>query len=639
MKISHEWLQTFFTEGTLPSVEDIERKLMFHAYEVEGVEAVNGTNVIDVDVLPNRAADSLSHRGIARELSALFELPMLRDPSRVTVDLTPTDEGIQLTLDPEASCSYYIAARIVGVTVGESPAWLKNRLAAIGQKSINNVVDATNYCLFELGQPTHVFDSKKFAGANPAIATRRARNDERITLLGNTEATLRDTMTVIVDAVADVPIAVAGVKGGVHAEVTEHTTDIILESAKFDPIQTRKTAQALKLRTDASARFENDVADQLPHFAMHALVQLIMEVAGGTLEGYTVAGSPRKENVPVQVDTAHVAKLLGTSISGDEIEKILTRLDFAYTRDDETFTTTAPFERRDITLPENVIEEIGRLHGYNTIESKQLPAPEKLPGVHKKFAYAEVIRNTLTSLGSTEAHLYSLRDSGEIALRNALASDKGYLRSNLTDGIRDALEVNERYMPLLGLYERVSLFEVGNVFTPEGESTHVAVGVRVSGGKKREERATEFLTGVRGQLQTALGGVSLPEPQGDVLEFSLDAILDALPELAAYPEVSVVNDGVTYSPVSAYPFILRDIAVWVPLGVDPATVQNIISKHSGILLKRSDLFDTFEKDGRISYAFHLVFQSMVETLTDEKIGEIMGRIEEEIALTEGWEIR
>ncbi len=639
MKVSYEWLQTFFPTGALPPVEDVAEKLMFHAYEVEGVETVGATPVIDVDVLPNRASDSLSHRGIAREIATLFDIPMERDPLRMQVDLTPGDTQTTVTLGTDASCSYYIAARIAGVKVTDSPAWLRERLAAIGQKSINNIVDATNYCLFELGQPTHVFDSHKFRGTHPTIATRRARSGEQITLLGNTDVVLDETMTVIVDAHSDTPIAIAGVKGGALAEVTQDTVDIILESAKFDPAQTRKTAQALKLRTDASARFENDVPDALPPLGMHALVQLVLEVAGGTLVGYSTAGAPQKENTPVRVDTAHVAKLLGTHIPAEEIEDILRRLEFVYTRDGDVFTVTAPFERRDITLPENVIEEIGRIHGYNMIESMQLPAPERAAGINKKFAYSEIIRNTLTSLGSTEVYLYSLRSSGSIALRNALASDKNYLRNNLSDGIRTTLDINERQMPLLGLYEHLSLFEIGNVFTHKGESTHVAFGVRVVGNKKKEERTRTVLAHIKTQLEEVLKSVVLPEPDGDVLEFNLDEVLTAVPAPDAYPEAPAVAHGVTYTQASAYPFVLRDIAVWVPSGTDASIIQDIVAKHSGTLLKRSDLFDTFEKDGRVSYAFHLVFQSMVETLTDEKIGGIMEQIEMEIRATDGWEIR
>jgi len=653
MKVSYEWLQTFFDEGACPSIKEIEQKLTFHAFEIEGVEEVNGDSVIDVDVLPNRAADSLSHRGIAREISALFEIPMKRDQLREEVLLEPETNSVEVTLDSKASCSYYIAAHITGVEVKESPGWLRARLEAIGQKSINNVVDATNYVLFELGRPTHVFDAKKFEGDVPNVGTRLAREGEKITLLGGDEVALTDSMTLIVDANSDAPVAVGGVKGGAHAEVDENTTDIIIETANFHPTQTRLTSQALKMRTDASARFENHMADKLADYGVVAVVELILKIAGGELVGYKSAGELDAGNTEVKVSAERVSKLLGAKINEDEIESILTRLQFEYSRDGENFTVKAPFERRDVNLPEDVIEEIGRVYGYEKIESAQLPTPEREVGVHKKYAYSELIRNTLTALGATEVYLYALRDSGEIKLRNALASDKDHLRGDLASGIKDSLDKNERKMPLLGKYDAIQIFEIGNVFLKdtaktiedssprphEGfrEETHVCIGARVSGTKKKEERTIAILKETKTKLEEVLGG-ALPEISGEILEFNLDEFVKELPEIA-YPEVATVTDSAVYQAISQYPFVSRDIAVWVPEGTKIKEIKEIVQTHAGELLKRNDQFDEFEKDGRVSYAFHLVFQSMEETLTDEKIGEIMSVIEEEMSAKEGWEIR
>lgn len=637
MKVSYEWLQAFFEDGNLPAVSDIEQELMFHAYEVEGVEDAAGTSIIDVDVLPNRAADSLSHRGIAREVSTVFDIPMKRDPLREDIALTPTTDTVSVELADNAACSYYIAAHITGVKVAESPQWLKNRLEALGQRSINNVVDATNYVLFDLGRPTHVFDAKKFAGDVPHIGTRLAREGETITLLGGDEATLTTAMTVITDATADVPVAIGGIKGGAHAEVEAGTTDIIIETANFNPTATRLTAQALKLRTDASARFENNMADELADYGVVAVVNLILEIAGGELVGYTTAGEVHSNRPTVTLPTQRVSKLLGAEIDEPTIESILKRLQFEHTLADGVLTVTAPFERRDIRIPEDVIEEIGRIYGYNNVTSQQLGDPERAAAVNKKYAYAEKVRKTLAVLGYAEVYLYSLRDSGEIKLRNSLASDKDHLRDNLAEGIRDALDRNAHNAPLLGIYDAIRLFEIGNIFTHAGEATHVCIGASTLGAKKKVEQTDEELQRVHSALETALG-VSLPQPESGVLEFDLEALLSELPECTEYADAPVVGD-LAYTSASAYPFVLRDIAVWVPEGTDNSEVEQMICSHAGELLRRCDVFDTFAKDGRVSYAFHLVFQSNEKTLTDVEVGGVMSAIEADIISRDGWEVR
>ncbi|MAZ67554.1 hypothetical protein CL652_02155 [bacterium] len=644
MKVSYEWLQTFFEEGALPNADDLAQTLIFHAYEVEGVEEVNGDQVIDVDVLPNRSSDSLSHRGIAREISTLLNIPLKGDPLRTHVELIPTTDSVRVSLG-SGSCSRYVAAHITGVTVEPSPDWLRKRIEAIGQKPINNVVDATNYILFGLGQPTHVFDAQKFSGEKPHVGTRLAKKGEEITLLGEEEAIkLAEKVTVITDEGSGAAVAVAGVKGGTLAEVDENTTDIIIEAAKFDPIQTRLSAQALKLRTDASTRFENDIPDEMTTFGAEAVAKLVLEIAGGELRGFVSSGEIQKKNKAVKVTSEEVSSLLGVSISSDDIEDVFTRLGFTYIRSGENFAVTAPFERRDIEIPEDLIEEIGRVFGYGKVPAQQLPELKDGANAYKKFAYAEKIRNALTNLGFTEVYLYSLRDKGEVALENSLASDKDHLRASLADGIIESLDKNEKQMPLLGLYDAVRIFEIGNVFTRDGEETRVCIGVRVAGTKKREERTGEQLDAALLSLKKTLGLMTgtfdhkFSASQG-YLEFSLDALLDTLADIENYDTFPLAQDGTSYSPSSQYPFVLRDIAVWMPEGTGAHELSEIIRKHAGDLLKRIDLFDDFEKDGRVSYAFHLVFQSMDTTLTDSQVGEIMSAIEMEISGKERWEIR
>ena len=637
MKINYEWLQTYFEEGVLPPPEELAELLIFHAYEVEGIEEVDGVAVLDIDVLPNRASDSLSHRGIAREVATLLDTSLKQDPFCSHIELTPPTESVVVTLDDKASCSHYILGHLTGVKVGPSPKWLVKRLESIGQKSINNVVDATNYVLFDLGHPTHVFDARKFSAEKPHVGVRRAKNGEKLTLLGGSEVELANSMSVIVDAGSDTAVAVAGVKGGELAEVEADTTDILIEAAKFDPVQTRRTAQALKTRTDASARFENDVPAESAAYAASAVAKIILETGGGELRGFVSAGEVVSQLTPVSVSQEQVAKLLGVSIDIQTIENILTRLGFTYTHSEGVFEVTAPFERHDIAIAEDVVEEIGRVYGYENIPSVVVPRASEKSAIHKKYAYVEKIRSIFAQHGVTEIYTYSLRDSGEVALTNALASDKNHLRENLAGGVQEALDKNEKHMSFLGLYDAVVVFEIGNVFTKSGEATHVCVGVRPV-GKSAEQEVQKKLDSLRGALAEALGE-GVPKPKGEILEFNLDAMLENLLELDAYPENPIVGNDVAYTPLSQYPFVLRDIAVWVPVEVPAEEVASVVTKHAEEMLVRYDLFDTFEKDERISYAFHLVFQSHEKTLTDQEVGAIMESIEAEITGKNGWEIR
>ena len=637
MKINCEWLETYFEAGVLPDPEELAELLIFHAYEVEGIEYVNDVAVLDIDVLPNRASDSLSHRGIAREISTLLDVPLKHDPFREHVELTPPTESVSVTLDENASCTHYILGHITGVMVGPSPEWLVKRLESIGQKSINNVVDATNYVLFDLGHPTHVFDARKFSAEKPHVGVRRAKKKEALELLGGDSVELEESMSVIVDAGSDTAVAVAGVKGGTLAEVEDDTVDILIEAAKFDPLQTRLTAQALKTRTDASTRFENDVPAESAAYAASAVAKIILETGGGELRGFVSTGEVVAQMTPVTVEQAHVEKLLGAPIDTATIESILKRLGFTHTQEGGVFEVTAPFERHDINIAEDVIEEIGRVYGYEHVPSVVLPASTQAPEISKRYAYIEQVRSLFEQQGIPEVYTYSLRSSGKIALSNALASDKNFLRHNLADGVAEALNKNEKNMPLLGLHEAVEVYEIGNVFTEEGEATHICVGVHFP-GKKGEQKTQERLQALRTSLVEIFGD-SIPQPNEKTLEFNLDAALEDAPELDVYPKNPVVGNEIAYAPISQYPFVLRDIAVWVPTEVPAEEVAGVIVKHGKELLVRHDLFDEFEKDGKVSYAFHLVFQSHEKTLTDVEVGSIMGAIEAEIKTRDNWEIR
>jgi phenylalanyl-tRNA synthetase beta chain len=641
MLILHDWLKDYCGEW-LPDVPTIEELFTFHAFEVEGTSVVGEHTVIDVKVLPDRASDSLSHRGIARELSTLTGKPLAHDPFVNPVELSPKVENIKVTITNPSQCRRFALAHMTGITIGESPAWLKSRLSALGQRSINNVVDATNYVMLSLGQPLHAYDAKKLAHDNGEwhFHVRMARAGEEITTLTNDTYTLPDTIQLIVDGWTDTPAGIAGIKGGKLAEVDAQTTDIIIEAANFDPQVTRKASQALKLQTDASKRFENSLSPELVVYALTDIVSLIQDIAGGTCEGYFDTYPTPIANAPVAVTLAHIHGLLGVHLADAGIEEILNRLGFLHSRTEHGWEVVAPFERMDIVIPEDVIAEVGRVYGYEHVESV-IPEKVALIEYNAKQYYSEKIRTVLVERGFSEVITSSFMKKDIIELQNALASDKGCLRSSLARNIREVLDRNMPNIDLLGL-QAVRVFEVGTVFEKNDagddvvEHVSLALGVRTKqqGYTPKDDVVLgETVSAIEEMIGMSLNGTT----KEGVFECNLSSLISKLPIPTAYDAYTPLED-VLFAPYSAYPFISRDIALWVPESISQDAVEEIIKENGGELLTTCRLFDEFKKEGRVSYAFRLIFQSFERTLTDDEVGRIMDSVTD-VLKGKGFEVR
>jgi phenylalanyl-tRNA synthetase beta chain len=639
MKVSRNWLQKYFNTE-LPSADELAEVLIRHSFEVEGVEQVSKDWVLDIDVLPNRSSDCLSHRGIARELGTVLSLPLKKDPFRENLPTWEESSQLSVTVDDSKLCPRYMTAVVRGVTVGASPLWLREALETLGQKSINNVVDATNYVMLNVGQPLHAFDFSLLAqddNQKRSIKVRLAEEGEKITTLTGDEYTLKNTHQIIADGISGDPLAIAGIKGGKQAEISSATVDIVLESATFNFVSVRKTSNALKLATDASLRFQNEPSPLLPAFALRDLIELIIELTAGKLMGVSDIYVPQSENMPIDVTLSEINSLLGITLSIDDVEKILVRFEWEFSRDGEEFAITGPWERTDIHIKEDLIEEIGRVYGYVNIVSKPLSTVENPPHINVKQFYIEKIQKSLLEMGYSEVLTYTLVEKGEVELLNPLASDKAFMRTNLSQGIRKALQLNTQNAPLLGL-DDVKLFEVGTVFTSKGERTHVAVGIKMLSGKQSKGDAIlkSDVEKVLEKIFTTKYDVII---EGGICEIPLDALIVAAPKPSAYDVPLSWDTEARFTQWSAYPFMLRDIAVWVPDGVTSEFVSSVIQSKATDLLVRHDLFDTFEKDGKVSYAWHLVFQSRERTLTDDEMGTIMSAIADELHTHENWEVR
>lgn len=638
MKVVHDWLKEYL--GTsIPTAKEIEDLLTFHSFEIEGIEHVKTHEIIDVDVLPNRGADCLSHRGIAREIAALTGVNLEHDPFSVRPEMPETDK-IKITIEDPSACRHFDLALITGVTVKESPDWLKERLEALGQRSINNVVDATNYVMFGLGQPTHVYDAAKFKQEKDVwhFGVRFGKSGQTVSTLGGDEHEVDETIQLITNEADGALAGIAGIKGGTYSELTTTTTDIIVEAGNFDPIVTRKASQKLRLQTDASKRFENGISSNVVPYAIAEVVNLILKIAGGELVGYAHARPVEMDNNTVTVSLSHVNALLGLQLTNDDVESILGRLGFLVTTSESgVWKVKAPFERTDISIAEDVIEEIGRVYGYDKVVSV-VPETVSLNEFNQKHYYSEKIRDQLTDLGYSEVITSSFCKKDEIQLLNALASDKSYLRSSLLKNINEVLDKNTNFSDLLGTAD-TRVFEIGTVFTKGNtveEHVSLCLGVRIrpSGYSGKEDKvlkvALEALTETLGiELEATV--------DKGIAEINLSDALSKLPIVTHYDSVDLKED-INYKPYSTYPSISRDIALWVTEGTVAAEVQQVIDQNAGELRVRTTLFDEFTKDGRTSYAFRLVFQAMDKTLTDEEVNEYMQAVYK-AAEENNWEVR
>lgn len=612
-----------------------------------------------IDITPNRP-DLLSHLGVARELAPGGAQDIRLEPfgdEEATLELRPAEgageaEGISITLEDTAGCPRYTAAIVRGLTIGPSPEWLATRLRAIGLRPINNVVDATNYVLHELGQPLHAFDLARLGGR---VVVRRARAGERLKTLDGVERALDGETLVIADA--ERPVALAGVMGGEETEVGESTTDILLECALFDPGRVRKTARALGMSTDASYRFERGVDPELQPLALRRVVDLIVATAGGSADA---VGLDLRPVVPtrtvVPLRPSRVQHLLGVPVSEAEIGALLAPIGFEVAGGAEGLNVTVPGFRPDVTREIDVIEEVARRRGYDSIDEVLRPirpsnAPED-PLVPVVARVHELFRRW----GFLEARTIGFAPASEsrVPLLNPLSAEESHLRDDLTTGLLRRVEHNWAH----GVRD-VRLYEVGTVFHPDDGEVPAREEMRVaavatgrrqplhwsapseawdvwdsralleelvdllglgavapagSGGWVAALAEDERLTATDGRAEggrVKAGAVDAPVWAGAV--WAIEAVLpDRLPERT-----------VTYRPLPEQPAVERDLALVGARSVAAAEMEREIRGAAGELLEAVWPFDVYEgkgiPEGERSIAWSLRFRHPERTLTDAEV--------------------
>jgi phenylalanyl-tRNA synthetase beta chain len=643
MKFSKAWLQTY-SKDILPDTKILEDVVTFNAFEIEEITFFPSLNVLDYDtildikVLPNRAHDALGHRGMARDMCALTGRTFTDPHAYYHGEADGRISAPNIDIEDELVCTRFMSVRIENISVADSPTWLKERLASIGQKSINSIVDITNFVQFSINKPMHAYDASLISGNT--LSARYAKVGETLTTLDDKSLTLDEKTLVIADS--EKPLGLAGIKGGKFSGVSSTTSSVIVESANFNGPLIRKTSQKYGIRTDASKRFENMISDTLVEEGLRLTISLILEMNPLAKVSTIVDIYPHvEEKVTVSVSVAQINKVLGTSLTSNDVENVFTALSFSHIVENDIFIVTVPSERLDIRIKEDLIEEVARVRGLSSIPSV-LPALHRKGIVHKRMFYENKIRKILFEQGFSDIMTYSFGNVGEVEIIKGQASDKEKLRSTLGAGVQQAFQMNMLNAPLMKL-DTIKMYEFGNIFTKDTERRHLALCI--DDGKKKSSftEETEMLLGeIKRTLTISSIECDTFSTKPYVIEIDFDTLIASLPEPTSYEPLSQNPLSSSYQAISPYPFIVRDIAMWVPESTSWESISTLCDQVGNALVIRIDLFDTFSKEvegvKKISFAFRLVFQSFEKTLTDEEANEMM-KPYYDIFKNKGYEIR
>ncbi|GMK41077.1 phenylalanine--tRNA ligase beta subunit [Paenibacillus sp. CCS19] len=649
--------------------------------------------VLELDLTPNRS-DCLSMLGAAYEVAALTGREVKLPSTAIMDSPEVASDYIKVSIEAKDLCSHYTARYIRGVTIAPSPLWLANRLMAAGIRPINNVVDVTNYVMLEYGQPLHAFDASKVAGGR--IVVRLAQEGETLTTLDDQERKLEPQMLVIADS--EKAIALAGVMGGANSEVTADTTDIILESARFDGSTVRRTSRQLGLRSESSARFEKEVDPGRVIPALDRAASLLEQISGGHVaEGFVEAVASTIEPAVVQVTLNKINTYLGTTLSKLEVEAIFTRLGFQGDIDAHgTFTITVPTRRGDITRDVDLIEEVARLYGYDNIPTTPIEGSTTPGALTKPQAIRRELRKRLTDSGLNEVISYSFTGPERTALFPALTGDarpirlampmseeRSVLRTSLLAQLLDMTVYNRNRKN-----DNIAVFELGSVYHTEEETLTrlphekhrfglLLTGNAVSASWNQKAVAYDFYhakgivetimqtLGVSGRvryeaaapegfhpgrtaavtLHTEAGAITLGyvgqlHPQ---LQQQLDLSDTYAAELELAPLYEYANDAIVYQTLPRYPAMERDIAVVVDSAIEAGRLLETARETAAGLLESIRVFDVYTGEklgaGKKSVALSLVYRHAERTLTDEEVTELHGAVVTAIEQTFGAELR
>jgi phenylalanyl-tRNA synthetase beta chain len=617
--------------------------------------------ILDVEITPNRG-DLLSHFGLAREIAALTNKEIVGQAHRLPAGRAPALQKSGITISATRECTFFSLRKIENVKVGASPQWLRSKLESVGVRSINNIVDISNFVMLELGQPTHAFDADKLNGG---INVRLARDGEKFLALDGKTYSLKADNCMIADQ--EHAVGIGGVMGGEETGVTDSTKNIFLEAAYFLPASIRRTARDLALQSDASYRFERGVDPEMILRASQRAAELMSEIAGGSpLKGIYVAGELPADPADVSLRYEKCSRVIGVPIDPKTVDEILMRFGLQKTAGtSESATWKIPSYRRDLQRDVDLIEEVLRAYGIDKVPGRtrgRFMATSEADSSHDAETF--FLRNRLTASGLSEVRTSKLvsrsamASNAAIELRNPLSEDHVALRPNLVNGLLDVLERNLRAGA-----ESVSIFEIGRVFIPPAgkEERHVAIllsGNSASAANWRSETKRTFdVLDLKGVLESVVRNVSLRP--GNSADFALavdiccgDARIGSggqlMPNKSNASSCVVVAEldvdrlptarsAKKFRELDRYPAVTRDIAMIVPEKLTHAEILRVIRQPAEPLLEKVHLFDLFEvKDAGASnssgksLAYRLTYRAKNRTLTNEEVSAAHAKIRERL---------
>lgn len=622
--------------------------------------------VMEFDLTPNRA-DALSMIGTAYETAALYNVPMTKPETQSDEVSLQTSDEINISVQNKDKVPYYSTRVVNNVTIAPSPEWMQMRLIKAGIRPINNVVDISNYVLLEYGQPLHIFDKDHIGSTQ--IEVRQAKANETMTTLDDQERTLQDTDIVITNGTT--PIAIAGVMGGDFSEVTEDTTNVVIEGAIFDPVSIRHTSRKLNLRSEASSRFEKGIATEFVDEAVDRACYLLQSYAGGTVsQGRVAEGDLGQFVTPIEISVDKVNKTIGFELSATDIESIFVQLGFETTNHSDVLTVMVPSRRKDITIKEDLIEEIARIYGYDEIPST-LPVFEDVTNgaLTDRQSKSRIVKATLEGAGLSQAINYSLVDkerAKDFALQNRstiellmpMSEAHSTLRQSLIPHLIDAAAYN-----VARKNHDVRLYELGRVFFGNGEGelpdeveylSGILTGDYTVNAWQGKKEAIDFFVakGFVDRIAEKLdinfeyeageinglhpGRTAVVKLNGEIVGFvgELHPQTEKDNDLKRtyvfelnYDKLMAVSVGyINYQPIPRFPGVSRDIALVVNRNMPSAKLVQVIHEHGGDILQNAEVFDVYEgehvAEDEKSIAIRLAYLDTQQTLTDDKVNAV-----------------
>jgi phenylalanyl-tRNA synthetase beta chain len=680
MKVVYNWLKEFADVKATP--DDLRARLSLAGIAVDSVEESAAGPVLDAEITANRP-DCLGHYGMAREAAAIYRLQLKPVHPKLKESAEKAADAARVEIEAPDLCGRFTARIMRGVKVQPSPDWLRQRLEAIDQKSINNVVDVTNYVMFELGQPMHAYDLDKLNERR--IVVRRARPGEKIKTLDGAERTLAKDMCVIADATR--AIGIGGVMGGADTEISFASRNILLEAAWFDPISVRRTAKTLGLRTEASYRFERGADPEMAELASRRAAELIQQIAGGEILAGVVDLYPRRETEKkIELQRKELLRVMGADVPDRDIEEILSALGFHPVRVDanrgSNGSLAAAWEcrevswRRDVTRGIDLVEEVARHHGYDKFPPRLPPAKRparRLPHAEAQdrvieraiaLGYEEIVEIPIVDTQRNE--IFRPANVTPAAIANPLAEDASVMRStgvvsmvraiewNLNHGQRDLrlFEIGKTYELRDGEPVEILVLTLGATGLAREKTIHEAareygfadlkgdldrIG-ELAGGFAWQAGGPEWLAGSRAAQVSLTGGKSealgfagqLARRTAEQLKLRQDVYVAELKLEAFLVGIEAARSALRFVPLPRYPAVERDFSLVLADGVTFAQVAEAIRALGIAELQTIEAADLFRggqvPTGKFSLMIRVKFQSAQTTLTDAQLADFTSRI-------------